>query len=126
MSMAAQEFYIDYFGKKYLDSKFPNAKNKPHFQLAYGDKGGSICGAGGDPYEKGDFRSYKTLSSPNNFPALAREMLKHLEKNDSLNHVFKIKFSKDASAKTGKIGKKVLEGIIGMHNFFVDSGKKIL
>ena len=123
--MAAQEFYIDYFDKKYLDSHFPEKKNKPHFQLAYGDVGGSVHGAGGDSYEKGDFRSYENLSSPNNFPALVLGILKHLEKSESIKHIFKTKFSENASAKAGKIGKKALEGIIAMHNFFVNSGKQI-
>jgi hypothetical protein len=115
--MATQEFYIDYFDKKYLDSQFPNRKNTPEFQLAEGGVGAMSLG-GGDPNEK-PYPESHVISSSKNFPSLALSVLRHLKKPESLRSTYQITFSENASAQIGKTGEKVLEEILALHNDFV-------
>jgi len=102
--MKKQEFHIDYFDERYLDSHFLGKKNTPCFQLSEGD---SLI----DSYP-----FHHVLSRPKNFPALALDILKYLKKSTSLRHTYQPTFSEDASAQIGETGKQVLEEILDLHN----------
>jgi hypothetical protein len=114
--MATQEFYIDYFDKKYLDFQFPDRENTPHFQLADGDVGGTMTWDQDDNTESG---CYKVISRPNNFPELALETIQYLRKPTSLRNTYQAKFSENASKQIGETGKLVLEEILALHNDLV-------
>ena len=114
--MAEQEFYIDYFDKKYLDFQFPDRKNVPHFQLADGDVGGTMTWDQDDDTESG---CYNVISIPNDFPVLALEVLQYLKEPRSLRNSYRAKFSEKASTQIGETGKQVLEEILALHNDLV-------
>jgi len=114
--MATQEFYIDYFDKKYLDFQFPDRENTPHFQLADGDVGGTRTWDQDDNTESG---CYRVISRPNDFSELALGVLQYLRKPTSLRNSYRARFSKNASAQIGETEKQVLEEILALHNGLV-------
>jgi len=115
--MATQEFYIDYFDKKYLNSQFLDRENKPHFQLADGNVGGDMW-LGGDPHETPS-PSYHVVSRPNDFIVLTLDVLQFLRKPTSLRNSYQTKLSEPAFAQIGENGKRVLDEILALHNDFV-------
>jgi len=115
--MPTHQFYVEYFNTDYLKSQFPNQDNIPHFQLAEGEIGG-ISGAGGDPYESSS-PDCTVISSPVDFPGLTLGILRHLKRPESLRHPYKVHLSNDASKQIGRIGEKVLEEIVALHNDFI-------
>jgi hypothetical protein len=102
--METREILVSYLDKGYLDSQLPERKNTPYFQLSEGETGLASC-----------------VSEPKDFFELALDLLDFLDKPQSFEYAYRIKFSKDALPKIKEVEKKFLEKLVALRNDLVMS-----
>ena len=102
----AQTLHIDYFTKPYGPVGARN-NDVPTYRLG-----------------QNHVEEIRTISTPKDFTSLARDVLKHLEKEESWSQKYKLWVSEMAVAQISPVEKEVLEGIIGLHNDFSAPSKR--